>query len=85
MIVDAYGSSTALADLNTFSATMGLPAMTNKNFQVVYSDGAPSGTDPDWALETTLDIEWAHAFAPEAKIVLVVHAERGQRRDGLRR
>jgi len=72
VIVDAYGSSTALADLNTFSAAMGLPAMTDKSFQVVYSDGAPSGTDPDWALETTLDIEWAHAFAPEAKIVLVV-------------
>jgi len=72
VIVDAYGSPTALADLNTFSAAMSLPAMTGKSFQVMYSDGAPSGTDPDWALETTLDIEWAHAFAPEAKIVLVV-------------
>ena len=72
VIVDAYGSSTALADLNAFSAAMGLPAMTDKNFQVKYSDGVPSDTDASWALETTLDIEWAHAFAPEAKIVLVV-------------
>ncbi len=72
VVVDAYGSSTALADLNTFSATMGLPAMTSESFQVKYSDGAPSSSDLNWALETTLDIEWAHAFAPEAKIVLVV-------------
>jgi len=72
VIVDAYGSPTALADLNIFSAAMGLPVMTSKTFQVAYSDGAPSGSDSDWALETTLDIEWVHAFAPEAKIVLVV-------------
>ena len=72
VIVDAYGSPTALADLNTFSQAMGLPAATARNFQVVYPDGTPATTDPDWALETTLDIEWAHAFAPEAKIVLVV-------------
>lgn len=72
VIVDAYGSPTALEDLNTFSQAMGLPAATAKNFQVVYPDGTPSSIDPEWALETTLDIEWAHAFAPEAKIVLVV-------------
>ncbi len=72
VIVDAYGSPTALADLNTFSSAMGLPAMTSKTFEVVYPDGTPTDTDPDWATETTLDIEWAHAFAPEAKIVLVV-------------
>ena len=72
VIVDAFGSPTALADLNAFSQAMGLPAATAKNFQVVYPDGAPTAADPDWALETTLDIEWAHAFAPEAKIVLVV-------------
>jgi subtilase family serine protease len=72
VIVDAYGSPSALADLNIFSTAMGLPAMTANSFQEAYSDGPPSGSDPDWALETTLDIEWAHAFAPEAKIVLVV-------------
>ena len=72
VIVDAFGSPTIAADVNTFSKTMGLPAMNGKSFQVVYPDGQPSGTDPDWSIETTLDVEWAHAFAPDAKIVLVV-------------
>ncbi len=72
VIVDAYGSPTALSDLNAFSSVMGLPAMNGKTFRVVTSDGAPDGVDADWALETTLDIEWAHAIAPDAKIVLVV-------------
>jgi subtilase family serine protease len=72
VIVDACGSPTALADLNIFSAAMGLPKMTSDTFKVAYSDGVPSDSDADWALETTLDIEWAHAFAPEAKIVWVV-------------
>ena len=30
-----------------------------------------STTDPGWALETSLDVEWAHALAPGANIVLV--------------
>ena len=72
VIVDAYGSPTALADLNTFSKTMGLPSMNDRSFQVVYPDGQPAAGNPDWALETTLDVEWAHALAPDANIVLVV-------------
>jgi subtilase family serine protease len=73
VIVDAYGAPAIAADVNTFSQAMGLPAMNAKSLQVVYPDGQPgvdaSGT---WALETTLDVEWAHAFAPDAKIVVVV-------------
>jgi subtilase family serine protease len=72
VIIDAFGSPTALADLNTFSTVMGLPAMDANSFQVVYSDGLPASTDLGWATETTLDIEWAHALAPDAKIVLLV-------------
>ncbi len=72
VIVDAYGAPTIAADVNTFSHAMGLPAMNAKTLQVVYPDGQPDGGDPDWALETTLDVEWAHAFAPDAKIVIVV-------------
>ncbi|MEJ8867665.1 S8 family serine peptidase, partial [Pseudomonas jessenii] len=30
-----------------------------------------STTDAGWALETSLDVEWAHALAPAAKILLV--------------
>ena len=72
VIVDAFGSPTIAADINTFSTTMGLPTMNAKSLQVVYPDGQPAAPDGDWALETTLDVEWAHAFAPDAKIVLVV-------------
>jgi subtilase family serine protease len=72
VIVDAYGSPTAQADVNTFSQLMGLPAMNDSSFRVVYPSGQPLTADNGWALETTLDVEWAHAMAPDANIVLVV-------------
>lgn len=67
VIVDAFGSPTSEADLADFSSTFGLPAA---DF-VVYSPQGPPSFDPDWAGETTLDIEWSHAMAPGAQIVLV--------------
>ncbi len=75
VIVDAYGSATALSDLNAFSRAMNLPTMDTHSFQTVYPGGFPVASDAGWALETTLDIEWAHAFAPDAKIVLVAAAD----------
>ena len=72
VIVDAYGSPTLATDVNTFSKTMSLPTMDTNSLKVVYPNGAPATTDPDWATETTLDVEFAHAFAPDAKIVVVV-------------
>ena len=53
---------------------MGLPKLTDSNFQVVYSDGPPVGNPypTGWPVEVSLDVEWAHAMAPQAKIVLVV-------------
>jgi subtilase family serine protease len=79
-IVDAYDDPNALADFNTFSAQFGLPketstnatASTNKVFQVVYGNGSRPTADSSggWELEESLDIEWAHAMAPNAKIVL---------------
>ena len=55
------------ADLAFFTAFYGLPAA---NLTHVYPDG-PTGFDPGWAGEMTLDVEWAHAIAPGANIVLV--------------
>lgn len=72
VIVDAYGSPTLAADVNTFSKTMSLPTMSANSLQVVYPGGAPTTGDPDWATETTLDVDFAHAFAPDARIVVVV-------------
>jgi subtilase family serine protease len=74
IIVDSYGSPTIAADLKQFDADYGLPDP--PSFQVL----APLGTVPfdptnndmfSWAFETTLDVEWAHAMAPGASIVLL--------------
>jgi len=78
-IVDAYHYDAALKDFNTFSTQFGLPtetstnanASTNKVLQVVYASGSKPATDVGWNQEAALDIEWAHAMAPKAKIYLV--------------
>ena len=68
-IVDAYGSPTIQADLDTFCTQFSLPKTT---LQIAYPNGQPATTDGGWALETALDVEWAHAIAPSATILLVV-------------
>ncbi len=72
-IVDAYDYPTAKKDLTAFSKQYGLPAITNKNFEVVYATGTKPAQDSSggWELEEALDIEMAHALAPGAKVVLV--------------
>ncbi len=67
-IVDAYGSRSLQNDFNKFCRTFNLPAAT---IQVVYAQGTP-GVSTSWAEETSLDVQWAHAIAPGAKILLVV-------------
>jgi len=69
-IVDAFDAPNAASDLATFSAQFGLPA---PDFTVVYASGTEPPLDPSggWELEESLDIEWAHAMAPNAKIFLV--------------
>jgi len=68
-IVDAYGSPTLQNDLNVFSGKFGLPTNT---IQIVYAGAKSSTINAGWALETSLDVEWAHALAPKAKIVVAV-------------
>jgi len=71
-IVDAYNASTIEADLATFNNAFKLPACTVKNGCLEQHFMASStATDSGWALETALDVEWAHAIAPSAKILLV--------------
>ena len=73
VIIDAYGSPTLVSDTSLFNSYMGLPPT---DLTIVQPDGPPSPTDPGnafgWAGETTLDVTWAHAIAPGAKILLVV-------------
>jgi kumamolisin len=70
-IVDAYHYPTAMHDLQVFSAQFGLPAPTSTNFQVIYASGRQPQVNAQWNVEAALDIEWAHAMAPNAKIYLV--------------
>jgi subtilase family serine protease len=77
-LVEAYGYAAAESDANAAAKVFGLPALTSKNFSVVYPEGKP--VDPDaadltgWTTEIALDIQSAHAIAPGAKIVVVASA-----------
>jgi kumamolisin len=73
-IVDAYDYPAALNDFNVFSAQFGLP---QGNLSVVYENGKKPAPNPGWNQEAALDIEWAHAMAPSAKIYLVEAASNG--------
>ena len=78
VIVDAYGSPTAAADLAAFDTRFGIPGPPG-GLQIVCPAGCPNTTlnnapnaTASWAEETSLDVQWAHAMAPGAKLVLVV-------------
>jgi subtilase family serine protease len=87
VIVDAFGSPSIASDLKTFDAQTGLPnppsfkvitpagpiTTTPANCTASYS---PTGPDLcsdyyGWTDETSLDVEWSHAMAPQANILLV--------------
>jgi len=72
-IVDAFDDPTAASDLAAYSAQFGLPAITAKNFEVVYASGNKPNEDSSggWEVEESLDVQMAHALAPKAKVVLV--------------
>ncbi len=74
VIVDSYGSPTVRRDLARFDAAFGLPAPPALNIV------QPAGKVPaykansnreGWAGETDLDVEYSHALAPGANILLV--------------
>ena len=71
-IVDAFDDPNIASDLAYFDAQFGLPAP--PSFKKVTQAGRTYGypaTDATWALEIALDVEWAHAIAPAANILLV--------------
>jgi subtilase family serine protease len=72
VVVGAYDDKTIENDLSVFSKQFSLPLCTTTNgcfakHPMTANVKANSG----WAMETSLDIEWAHAIAPNAKILLV--------------
>jgi len=84
VLVDAYGSPTAAADLRHFHDTF-FPSLPAPNFDQVFPQGNPqyhntckkskglSGpcAAANWSGEATLDIEWAYSIAPEAHLILL--------------
>jgi subtilase family serine protease len=74
-LVDSFGSPTITADLKTFDAGFGLPAP--PSFKIIQPAGKVPAYNPDnalmvsWAEETSLDVEYAHAMAPGASLLLV--------------
>jgi subtilase family serine protease len=74
VIVDSFGSPTIVHDLAAFDEAFGLQAPAS--LRVIAPAGPvpayrPTSSRIGWASETTLDVEWAHAMAPAASIVLV--------------
>jgi subtilase family serine protease len=74
-IVVAYDHPRIESDLKAFSLKFGLPLCTTANgcFKKVNHYGGTSypAANAYWAVETALDVQWAHAIAPGAKILLV--------------
>jgi subtilase family serine protease len=72
IVIDAYQNPDMVADLANFDSVFGLPA---PKFTQVAPDGLTpfDPTDPNqvgWAGEIALDVQWSHAMAPGANIVL---------------
>jgi subtilase family serine protease len=66
-IVSAYHDPYISRDLQTFDRQFGL---SDPNFHQYYY-GSASNTNDQWSQETALDVEWAHAIAPKANILLI--------------
>ncbi len=84
VIVDAYGSPTIASDLALFDTTFGIAPP--PSFTIICPAGGcptPSYTSLNplgpfgWSIETSLDVEYSHAMAPGAKIVLDVASSPG--------
>ncbi len=70
-IVDAYDDPKIANDLHQFDLAFGLP---DPAFTKVSETGiavALPTANKGWATEIALDVEWAHAIAPKANILLV--------------
>jgi hypothetical protein len=79
-IIDVYHDPAIASDLAEFDRKEGLPALTSVAFGQASSQPGPylavdnlagSQTDDGWSQEEALDVEWAHALAPAANIVVV--------------
>lgn len=84
-IIDAFGYPSLASDLTVFSQTFNLPIPRVVTTLQQLKSTAPAGTfnlmiqkmasnianDQGWSLETALDVQWSHAIAPGANILVV--------------
>ena len=74
-VVAPFDAPTIEGDLGVFSQNFGLPACTTANgcFKKVSQNGGKTypAADKAWSMEMSMDVEWVHAIAPGAKILLV--------------
>ena len=66
-LIEAYHDPTLPSDLATFDRAFNLPAPPN----LIVADQAGDVTNEGWSIEESLDVEWAHALAPAATILVV--------------
>jgi len=78
-IITAYHHAKIESDLAAFDKAFKLNACTIKNHclevKTITSADGNVQTDTGWDMETALDTEWAHALAPQAKILVVEAAK----------
>jgi subtilase family serine protease len=75
VIVTAYGAPDIQYDLQSFDYFTGTPdppSFVIAKQQATVPDAGGSGQSFFWQIETSLDVEYAHAMAPGARIVLAV-------------
>jgi subtilase family serine protease len=77
-IIDVYDDPNILSDANTFSSQFGLPQFDRGTGSPTFTKLNEYGqsvsypqTNSAWTTEISLDVEWAHAIAPQANIVLI--------------
>ncbi len=71
-IIGAFDDATIERDLAVFNKQFNLaPCTTKNNCFEKHLMNPKTAKNENWSLETSLDVEWAHAIAPQAKILLV--------------
>jgi len=66
-----YGNNTPLqSDFNTFNTQYGLPTQTLQVICAASCGTCPNNSGTGWDVETALDVEYAHAMAPHAQIIV---------------
>ncbi len=65
-LIEMYHDPNIQSDLATFDAKYNLPTPT-----LTVVNQAGNQTDSGWALEESMDVEWAHSIAPGANILVV--------------